>query len=80
MKYNPQLHVMLNGGYFDIATPFFEGIYEMQHLGLPDSLRSNIEFAYYQSGHMVYAHTAALQQLHANVADFIRRTAAPPKP
>jgi carboxypeptidase C (cathepsin A) len=80
MKYNPQLHVMLNGGYFDIATPFFEGIYEMQHLGLPDSLRSNIEFAYYQSGHMVYAHTAALKQLHSNVADFIRRTAAPPKP
>jgi carboxypeptidase C (cathepsin A) len=77
MKYNPQLHVMLNGGYFDLATPYFEGIYEMQHLTIPASLRPNIEFAYYQSGHMVYAHAAALKQLHANVADFIRRTAAP---
>jgi carboxypeptidase C (cathepsin A) len=29
MKYNPDLKVMLNAGYFDLATPFFEGIYEM---------------------------------------------------
>jgi carboxypeptidase C (cathepsin A) len=80
MKYNPQLHVMLNAGYFDLATPFYEGIYEMQHLSIPASLRPNIEFAYYQSGHMVYAHAAALKQLHSNVADFIRRTAAPVTP
>src|SRR6185437_7970919 len=29
MKYNPDLKVMLNGGYFDVATPFYEGMYEM---------------------------------------------------
>jgi len=74
MKYNPGLHVMLNAGYYDLATPFYEGIYEMQHLMIPSSLQSNIEFAQYQSGHMVYAHDESLKQLHSKVADFIQRT------
>jgi carboxypeptidase C (cathepsin A) len=74
MKMNPGLHVMLNGGYFDVATPYFQGIYEMQHLPIPASLRKNLEFAQFQSGHMVYANEDSLQQLHAKVADFIRRT------
>ncbi|MGA8708043.1 MAG: hypothetical protein WB646_13765 [Steroidobacteraceae bacterium] len=74
MKYNPGLHVMLNGGYFDIGTPFYEAIYEMQHLPIPASLQKNIEFAFYNSGHMVYAHEDALKEMHAKVADFVRRT------
>ena len=74
MKYNPNLKVMLNAGYFDLATPFFEGVYEMHHLPIPASLDKNIEFKFYQSGHMVYAHEAALKQLHNNVAAFITST------
>jgi carboxypeptidase C (cathepsin A) len=74
MKYNPDLKVMLNAGYFDLATPFYEGIYEMQHLPIPAKLQKNIEFRFYESGHMVYAHTAALKALHDNVAAFIRET------
>jgi carboxypeptidase C (cathepsin A) len=77
MKYNPGLHVLLNGGYFDAATPFYEGIYEMQHLPIPAMLQKNIEYAQYQSGHMVYAHDASLKELHSKVADFIRRTQGP---
>jgi carboxypeptidase C (cathepsin A) len=74
MKYNPGLHVMLNAGYFDIGTPYYEGIYEMQHLTIPPELQKNIEFAQYSSGHMVYTHEDALKEMHAKVADFIRRT------
>jgi carboxypeptidase C (cathepsin A) len=74
MKYNPDLKVMLNAGYFDLATPFYEGVYEMQHLPIPPKLQSNIEFKFYESGHMVYAHEASLKQLHDNVAAFIART------
>lgn len=74
MKYNPDLKVMLNAGYFDLATPFFEGVYEMHHLPIPQKLESNIEFKFYQSGHMVYAHQASLKELHDNVASFITRT------
>jgi carboxypeptidase C (cathepsin A) len=74
MKYNPNLKVLLNAGYFDLATPFYEGIYEMQHLPIPAKLQSNIEFKFYESGHMVYAHEAALKTLHDNVAAFIVKT------
>ena len=74
MKYNPSLKVMVNGGYFDIATPYYEAIYEMRHLQVPASLQGNIEFHHYQSGHMVYAHESALKDLHDNVAAFIRKT------
>ncbi len=74
MKYNPTLKVMLNGGYFDLATPYYEGIVEMRHLPIPQSLQGNIEYRYYQSGHMVYAHEASLKALHDNVAAFIHRT------
>ncbi len=71
MKYNPQLKVLLNAGYFDLATPFYEGVYEMHHLPIPASLEKNIEFQFYESGHMVYAHEASLKAIHDNAAAFI---------
>jgi carboxypeptidase C (cathepsin A) len=74
MKYNPDLKVMLNAGYFDLATPYYEGVYEMRHLQIPRKLQSNIEIKFYRSGHMVYANEDALKELHDNVADFIRQT------
>ena len=76
MIFNPRLKVMLNAGYYDLATPYYEGVYELNHLQIPDSLRANIETRFYESGHMVYAHEPSLKALHANVADFIRRAAA----
>ena len=74
MKYNPDLKIMLNGGYFDLATPYYQGWYEMHHLPIPAKLQDNISYAYYQSGHMVYAHEESLKQIHDNVAAFIRKT------
>jgi carboxypeptidase C (cathepsin A) len=74
MKYNPNLKVLLNGGYYDLATPYFEGIYEMHHLQIPAKMQSNIEYQYYQSGHMVYAHEDSLKQLHDRAAAFVRET------
>ncbi len=74
MKYNPQMKVMVNGGYYDLATPYYEGWYEMHHMPIPEKLRGNIEYKYYESGHMVYAHEPALKDLHDSVAAFIRRT------
>ncbi len=79
MKLNPHLKVMLNGGYFDLATPYFEGRYEMDHLSLQPNLRPNIEYAWYQSGHMVYVHEDSLKQLHEKVAAFINSTYKPLK-
>ncbi|MFL6745591.1 MAG: S10 family peptidase [Sphingomicrobium sp.] len=77
MKQNPDLKVMVTGGYFDVSTPYFEGVMEMRHLPVPANLRSNVEYHYYESGHMVYAHLPSLVELHDNVADFLRRTSGP---
>ncbi|MGE5185043.1 MAG: S10 family peptidase [Acidobacteriota bacterium] len=73
MKLDPNLRVQLNAGYYDIATPFFEGIYELHHLQIPLKLQGNIEVKLYPSGHMVYANEPSLKALHDNVAAFIRR-------
>ena len=84
MKINPNLKVQLNAGYFDLATPFYQGVYEMHHLPIPADCRAIIEYQFYESGHMVYAKDASLKQLHDNVAEFIHRTSnlgnAPAKP
>jgi carboxypeptidase C (cathepsin A) len=74
MKSNPKMHVMLAGGYFDLATPFFQGMYEMHHLPIPQSLQQNIVFKYYEAGHMVYVNEGVLRQFHNDVASFVRDT------
>jgi carboxypeptidase C (cathepsin A) len=74
MKTNPNLKVYVNGGYYDLATPFFAADYEDHHLPIPASLDANISYSWYPSGHMVYAHAPSLKLLHDNVARFIGRT------
>jgi carboxypeptidase C (cathepsin A) len=74
MKTNPQLKVMVNGGYYDLATPFFAAQYEDKHLQIPESLAKNVEYDWYESGHMVYVREESLKQLHDRVAKFIRET------
>jgi carboxypeptidase C (cathepsin A) len=74
MKYNPDLRILLTGGYFDLATPYYEGWYEMHHLPIPERLQGHIDYRYYQSGHMVYAHQESLKALHDDVAAFIHST------
>jgi carboxypeptidase C (cathepsin A) len=74
MKMNPRMKVMLAGGYFDLATPYFEGIYEMHHLPMPRTLQSNISYHYYEAGHMIYVREDILKQFHADVAAFIKST------
>jgi carboxypeptidase C (cathepsin A) len=74
MKTNPGLRVSLNGGYYDLATPYFAADYEMHHMPIPASLEKNISYAWYPSGHMVYAHEDSLKKLHDNVARFIEDT------
>ena len=74
MKQNPNLKVQLNGGYYDIATPFFAALWELEQLPIQESLRKNTETHFYTSGHMVYAHEPDLKALHDNVAAFIGKT------
>jgi len=79
LKTNPRLRIMVNGGYYDLATPFFAAQYEEKHLPIPQSLAKNIEYDWYESGHMVYVRDESLKQLHDRVAAFIKSTLAQPK-
>jgi carboxypeptidase C (cathepsin A) len=75
MLYNPRLRIQVHLGYYDLATPFYEGVYEMEHLAIPPGLRGNIEFCFYEAGHKVYAHQSSLKALHERATAFILRTA-----
>ncbi len=74
MKANPGMHVLVAGGYYDLATPFFEGKFEMLHLPIPQDLQKNIEYHYYPAGHMIYVNDAVLERFHNDVAAFIHKT------
>ncbi len=46
---------------------------------IPANLRQNIQYSWYNSGHMVYVHEDSLKQLHDKVAAFITSTYKPVK-
>ncbi len=70
MRKNPRLRVLSLNGLYDLATPFFITENDLAHIELEPKLRSNIEFAYYPSGHMVYLNVDALKQLKVDLAAF----------
>jgi carboxypeptidase C (cathepsin A) len=67
MTLEPRMKVFSANGYFDFATPFFATQYVLSHLYLAPALQRNISYGFYQSGHMVYLHPAALAQFHADL-------------
>ncbi|HEY5425573.1 MAG TPA: hypothetical protein VIJ77_03395 [Candidatus Tumulicola sp.] len=77
MTFNPGLHVFSANGYYDMATPFFATVYTLNHLNLAPPLQNNITYGFYESGHMVYLHPAALAQFHTDLerwyADVLKR-------
>jgi carboxypeptidase C (cathepsin A) len=74
MKKNPKMRILVAGGYYDLGTPFFGGLFEMHHLPMPSQLQSNISYRYYETGHMLYLNEDALRQFHEDVAAFVRDT------
>ncbi len=72
IKTNPRLKIMVNDGYYDLATPFFAAQYEEEHLPIPASLTKNIEYDWYEAGHMAYVRDECRKLLHDRVAAFIK--------
>ncbi|MFI4967877.1 MAG: S10 family peptidase [Gammaproteobacteria bacterium] len=70
MTEDPHMLVFSANGYYDFATPFLETEYTLDHMGLDPSLRKNLRYGYYQSGHMIYMHEDALKALKADLAKF----------
>jgi carboxypeptidase C (cathepsin A) len=71
---NPNLRVEVENGIYDLATPFFETEYTMDHLDLPANLRSHVQLKYYDAGHMMYVAEQPHAKLKANVSAFIQNT------
>jgi carboxypeptidase C (cathepsin A) len=73
MTVNPRMKVLVASGYYDLATPHFAADYSFDHLGLPAALRENLEFSYYEAGHMMYAHKPSLEKLADHLRRFVTR-------
>ena len=73
MSQNPDLHVHVANGYYDMATPFFATEYTFNHLGGDPSLLDRVEMSYYPAGHMMYIHKPSLIRLTENVRRFMDR-------
>ena len=71
MLRNPDMRIFVANGYFDLATPFFATEYTFSHMDLPKSLKDNVTFAYYESGHMMYIRKHDLEKLKQDLSNFI---------
>ena len=63
MSKNSALKVWVCAGYYDLATPFFAAEYTFNHMGLRPEQKKNVNFTYYEAGHMMYIHKPSLIQL-----------------
>ena len=71
MRTNPHLRVHVACGYHDGATPYSAAEYSVAHLQVPARLRDNVEFRYYEAGHMMYVHEPSRRQQSADLARFV---------
>jgi len=73
MSRNPDMHVWVSSGYYDMATPYFATNYTFDHMWLRDGLKDNVYMTYYPSGHMVYIHYPSLKQMKEDLKTFLGR-------
>lgn len=68
---NPYLRVMVAEGYYDLATPFFEVEYTLNHLQLEPGYQKHIIQRHYESGHMIYISAQSRDKLTGDVKAFM---------
>jgi carboxypeptidase C (cathepsin A) len=74
---NPYLRVHVSIGDYDLATPWSAVRYTFNHLQMDPDLEKNIILDTYSAGHMMYLNLPDLKKQKADLARFIRDTAAP---
>ena len=68
---NPDMKVLVQQGYFDLATPYRATEYFIDQMPLPEPLRANVEMKYYEAGHMMYVHPPSLAAFKRDLAEFL---------
>ena len=71
MAQNPYLNVMVQSGYFDGATTYFNAKYTMWHLDPSGRMKDRLRFKGYRSGHMMYLRQADLKTANDDIREFI---------
>jgi len=78
MTRNPYLKVWVTCSYYDMATPFFEAESVVAGMNLAPSIRSNLRFTYYESGHMLYIHNPSRIKFKADFINFLSDATSQP--
>ncbi len=71
MTMNPNMRVLVQQGYYDLATPYGATNYFIDHMELSAELRDNIKVEYYEAGHMMYLHPPSLKKFKRDLDSFI---------
>ena len=77
MGQNPHMKVLVQQGYFDLATPQVASEYAMEQMDIPESARSQITIDYYEAGHMMYLHMPSLEKYRDDLVRFIEASVKP---
>lgn len=75
MAQNPYLNVLIQSGYYDGATTYFQAKYTMWQVDPSGRMKDRFEFKGYRSGHMMYLRREDLQRANDDIRAFIKRTA-----
>lgn len=71
MAQNPNMRVLVQQGYFDLATPYGATEYVIAHMDLPAAVRENLVLKHYEAGHMMYVHPESMARFKADLDAFI---------
>ena len=71
MIQNPNMRVLVQQGYFDLATPYGATNYFIDHMDMSPELRENIQVEFYEAGHMMYLHPPSRAKFSKDLAAFI---------
>ena len=71
MGKNPAMKLLVQQGYYDLATPQLATEYYIEHMDLLPEQRANITIEYYEAGHMMYLHPPSLVKYKEDLARFV---------
>ncbi|MFT6995068.1 MAG: carboxypeptidase C (cathepsin A) [Maribacter sp.] len=71
MAQNPYLNVMVQSGYYDGATTYFNAKYTMWQVDPSGRMKDRFSFKGYRSGHMMYLRREDLKNANDDIRDFI---------